>query len=184
MHRTRLLAIALMILSWCLYGEAGRADRIGITINAVNSLLGEAQLDLSIKYGDFEFSLKPGLRFAYVLESGGWMAGRGVSVQPTLRHYFTPSLYLGLTLPAVLWLDPPHPLHDLAFVVRTGVAPVAGWRCALGPLLVAVELGAGIGAQHVFFESPEAYGIAGWLVLRGELAVGLAFRRKEPQTAR
>ena len=184
MYRTRLLAIALMILCWTLYGEARKADRIGISINAVNTLLGEAQLDLSIKYGDFEFGLKPGLRFAYVLDGGGWISGRGASVHPTFRHYFTRSLYLGLTVPVVFWLDPPHPLYDLAFVVRTGVAPVAGWRYALGPLLVAVELGAGIGAQHVFFESPDAYGITGWLVLHGELAVGLAFSRKELQAAR
>jgi hypothetical protein len=180
MRRIRWVAIVLLILSCGLYGEAGRWERIGVSINALGTVLGEAQVDLGIKYGDFELSLKPGLRFVYPLESGGWVPGRGVSLRPTFRRYFTPTLFLGLTVPAILWIDPPNPMLDLALVFRTGVAPLLGWRYVLGPLLLSVELGAGIGAQNLFVENPKAYGVTGWFVLHGELGVGFALRRKEP----
>ncbi len=181
MKRISVLAIAILIIPYGISAEMGKLDRVGLSLNAIHGLLGEIQVDCSMRFDTLEFSLKPGVRIFYVQEEGNSTPGQGYSFRMSAHRYITPSLYFGVAFPAVLALDVPNPSLDIDYAINLGVAPILGWKYKLGIFLLTAELGAGIGAQLVVFENPWFYAIKGWFPLHAELGVGLAFERKRAE---
>jgi hypothetical protein len=178
------LLFLLFGLPGYLTAEIPPIERVGLSVNAIHGILGEIQVDFSMKLDTFEFTVRPGLRFGYPPgDSTDWVFAvsrpLGYSLRLSFHQYITRSLYFGLVIPAVGSLDIPNPTYDIDYVINLGVAPIFGWRLKLSFFLITAEVGIGIGGQAVVLENPWSYAIKGWFPIHAELGVGLAFGRKK-----